>query len=631
MPTLDWIGKDKVINHHQDVPYRVLEKQYTYNAKDSENMVIHGDNLEILKSLLPKYEGRINCIYIDPPYNTGNEGWVYNDNVNDPKIKKWLGEVVGKEGEDFSRHDKWICMMYPRLKLLQRLLANDGVIFISIDDNELANLKLICDDIFGINCFVSNMSWQRTYSIRNDSKGVPVEVEHILCYSKIANWQPNKLSRTEKMNSSYKNPDGDRCDWMSGSPIASDAKTHQGMVYAIQHPFTGKLIYPNVSAHWRYEQETMLDYMSGWCEYKLEDLNDDEKRAEICGVSKSEIRQGVKAIILAEPFDVSVQRAKQVYARGPWPRFYFTNGGLGGIRRKVYIDDVEGRITTNLLKYSEVGHTDEAKKEILSLFEGKAVFDTPKPCRLLEYLLTIAGDKNSIVLDSFAGSGTTAQAVLNLNKRDGGSRKFILVEMIDYAESVTATRVKRVIDGYKANKKEVIFDKAITAKNLADGAAILQEAQAAFEIAKGKYSKVKKPKIVDGRLQVIAEQKGTDTVEGTGGDFSFYELGELLLVDGSLNNKVDTAKIREYVWYMETRKPLTENGDNYYLGTCNNNAYYFYYDRNKVTTLNNKFLSKVKIKADSYTIYADKCALSAEFLEEHNIVFKKIPRDISRL
>ena len=185
--------------------------------------------------------------------------------------------------------------------------------------------------------------------------------------------------------------------------------------------------------------------------------------------------------------------------------------------------------------------------------------------------------------------------------------------------------------GTKLIKKEVIFDKAITAKNLADGDAILQEAQSAFEIAKGKYSKVKKPKIVDGRLQVIAEQKGTDTVEGTGGDFSFYELGEPLLIGGCLNDNVDTAKIREYVWYMETRKPLTENGDNYYLGTSNNNAYYFYYDKNKVTTLNNKFLSKVKIKADSYTIYADKCALSAEFLEEHNIIFKKIPRDISRL
>ena len=134
MPTLEWIGKDKVVNHHLEVPYRVLEEQYTYNAETSENMIIRGDNLEALKALLPRYEGRVKCIYIDPPYNTGNEGWVYNDNVNDPRIKKWLGEVVGKEGEDLSRHDKWLCMMYPRLKLLQRLLADDGAIFISIDD-----------------------------------------------------------------------------------------------------------------------------------------------------------------------------------------------------------------------------------------------------------------------------------------------------------------------------------------------------------------------------------------------------------------------------------------------------------------------------------------------------------------
>ena len=141
------IGKDKVINHHQDVPYRILEKQYTYkdgqeSDASSENKIIHGDNLEALKSLLPEYEGKVKCIYIDPPYNTGNEGWVYNDNVNDPKLKKWLGQVVGKESEDLSRHDKWLCMMYPRLKLLHKLLAEDGAIFISIDDNEQANLRL---------------------------------------------------------------------------------------------------------------------------------------------------------------------------------------------------------------------------------------------------------------------------------------------------------------------------------------------------------------------------------------------------------------------------------------------------------------------------------------------------------
>ena len=153
MPTLNWIGKDKVVNHHLDVPFRVLEEQYTYGDNADGNMIIHGDNLDALKTLLPRFEGRVKCIYIDPPYNTGNEGWVYNDNVNDPKIRKWLGKVVGSEGEDLSRHDKWLCMMYPRLKLLQRLLSDDGFIFVSIDVFEYANLKCIMDEIFGLQNF----------------------------------------------------------------------------------------------------------------------------------------------------------------------------------------------------------------------------------------------------------------------------------------------------------------------------------------------------------------------------------------------------------------------------------------------------------------------------------------------
>ena len=149
MPTLHWVGKDKVVNHHHDVPFRLLNHEYRFTAKDgtpnnsTDNRIIHGDNLEALKSLLPEFEGKVKCIYIDPPYNTGKEGWVYNDNVNDPKIKKWLGQVVGKEGEDLSRHDKWLCMMYPRLKLLHKLLADDGMIFISINDVESASLRLM--------------------------------------------------------------------------------------------------------------------------------------------------------------------------------------------------------------------------------------------------------------------------------------------------------------------------------------------------------------------------------------------------------------------------------------------------------------------------------------------------------
>ena len=177
MPTLNWIGKDKVVNHHLDVPFRVLEEQYTYGDNADGNMIIHGDNLDALKALLPRFEGRVKCIYIDPPYNTGNEGWVYNDNVNDPKIRKWLGKVVGSEGEDLSRHDKWLCMMYPRLKLLQRLLSDDGFIFVSIDVFEYANLKCIMDEIFGLQNF------RNCIAVRRGIKNVQAQFEEVQALS----------------------------------------------------------------------------------------------------------------------------------------------------------------------------------------------------------------------------------------------------------------------------------------------------------------------------------------------------------------------------------------------------------------------------------------------------------------
>lgn len=574
MPTLDWIGKDKVINHHMDVPYRVLDPQYEYGESDG-NMIIHGDNLSALKSLLPQYEGKIRCIYIDPPYNTGNEGWVYNDNVNDPRIRKWLGEVVGSEGEDLSRHDKWLCMMYPRLKLLHKLLAEDGVIFISIDDNEYVNLKMICDEIFGSNCFVSNISWQRTYSTRNDSKGIVNEVEHILVYSKVQGWQPNKLPRTAEMNAKYKNPDNDVAMWRSDNAYAPGAATHQGMVYAIQHPFTGELLYPSNGSCWRYQQDEMLSIMRGWCDYELRDLNDAHERAVVCGVADDEVRQGVKGIVLSESLEVSLSKAKAVYKRGQWPRFFFSKGGKGGIARKTYLENVGGKLPTNLWLFKDTGHTDEAKKEIMAIFDGKAVFDTPKPERLIEYVMTIAGDKNTLILDSFAGSGATAHAVLNMNKQDGGNRKFILIEMMDYADSITAERVKRVIDGYGEGKK---------------------------------------------------------AVEGTGGGFTFYELGETLLDGEYLNENVPLDKIRSYVYFTETKQAVTDKADEpYFLGEYFDTAYYFYYDKNEVTTLDREFLHTVKTKAESYVIYADKCILSDEELEKFHITFKKIPRDITRM
>ena len=581
MPTLDWIGKDKVVNHHLDVPYRVLERMYSYDQagnhdadNGSENMIIHGDNLEALKSLLPQYEGRVKCIYIDPPYNTGNEGWVYNDNVNDPRMVAWLGKVVGSEGEDLSRHDKWLCMMYPRLRLLQKLLAEDGVIFISIDDTEYANLKSICDEIFGSICFVSNISWQRTYSTRNDSKGIVNEVEHVLCYSKTPGWQPKKLPRTAEMDSRYKNPDNDVLPWKNTDAFAPSAASHQGMVYAVQQPFTGLLLYPANGRCWPLGQDQMLEIMNGWTQYELRDLHDEAQRAHVCGVPVEEIRPGVKAIVLANPVDIAQKEAEAVYNRGQWPRFFFTKGGKGGIARKTYLENVGGRLPTNFWPFSETGHTDEAKKEMLAIFDGRATFDTPKPTRLLEFVLKIATDPDSIILDSFAGSGTTAHAVLKANAADGGHRRFICIELMDYADTITAERVKRVINGYG---------------------------------------------------------EGKNATPGISGDFSFYELGEPLFHGENLNENVDIEKIRAYVYFTETRQRLSPTSEPYYLGSHVGNAYFFYYERDQITILNRDFLHGIKIKAENYVIYADQCVFSPEELDRYHVTFKKIPRDISRL
>ena len=522
MPTLNWIGKDKVINHHQDVPFRVLERCYSYGAPDSGNMIIHGDNLDALKALLPKYEGRVKCIYIDPPYNTGNEGWVYNDNVNDPKIRKWLGDVVGREGEDLSRHDKWLCMIYPRLKLLQRLLANDGAIFISIDDNEQANLKLICDEIFGASNFICTFIWQKRYSAPPDTKDVGYVHETLLMYKKTASFFMGLLPFSSEQIARYQNPDNDiRGIWKSMDYTCRYTKDERpNLYYSITNPNTGEEIWPKETRVWAMSKE-------------VHEIN----------VRENRIWWGAKG-------------------RNSVPAL------------KNFASEIkQGRMPWSLLLHAEVGHTDEATKELRAIIPDFKF--TPKPTRLIMHLFKIANvGLDDIILDSFAGSGTTAHAVLNMNKADGGNRKFILVEMMDYAETITAERIRRVIDGYS-------------------------------------------------------------NIPGTGGGFAFCELGEpLMFANGNLNEAVDTQKIREYVWYMETKQPaqnidLTENP--YMLGVTGGTAYYFHYEKDAVTTLDTTFLITVKSKAERFVIYADQCALPGETLSQYNITFKKIPRDIVKL
>ena len=436
---LNWAGKANARREAQKRCTGTLRpcREESSDWENTENVYIEGDNLEVLKLLQKNYYGRIRLIYIDPPYNTGND-FVYNDNYKDnlENYLKQIGEdralsTKALSDSDGRFHSKWLNMMYPRLKLARNLLTEDGVIFISIDDREVDNLIKVCDEIFGASNFVRNISWQKNYSPRNDSKSITAEVENIVIYSRNAGWNPRKLARTEEMDKAYSNPDNDpKGDWRNDNAFASEARTHQGMVYAIQHPFNGSMIYPYSNGHWRYSQKDMLDYMTGWCDYELRELDDAETRASICGVDTKDVRQGVKAIVLKESLEVSKAKAETVQKRGQWPRFYFTKNGTGGIGRKTYLSEVEGKMVTNFWPHSETGHTDEATKELKELFDGVIPFDKPKPVRLLLRILQIASDNNDIVLDFFSGAATTAHAVMLQNAIETDSkRKYIMVQI----------------------------------------------------------------------------------------------------------------------------------------------------------------------------------------------------------
>ena len=543
MPTLEWIGKDKVVNHHLDVPYRVLERQYSFDESGkhdadngSENMIIHGDNLEALKSLLPQYEGRVKCIYIDPPYNTGEEGWVYNDNVNDPRIREWLHKTVGKEGEDLSRHDKWLCMMYPRLKLLHKLLSDDGIIAVSINDHELYNLGEIMNDIFGSYNRLACAPLRSEPSGGKDKTVLRTGHEYILFYCKS---DQSNLCKEEKSTGELNLRDfkgkyrkgRELRKWGAGS-LRQD---RENMWFAFTAP-DGEEVYPirndGLEGRWRIGKDNPLT--------QAIINNPEEAHWELCPYDDGIVVDGKTERWV--PFE-KIRDEKRSFGWNSWLDGYGTNADATAVIKLIF---------------------------------GAKIFDTPKPLSLIEWIVSLHSDENAIILDSFAGSGTTAHAVLSMNKADGGHRKFILVEMMDYADSITAERVKRVINGYSSGK---------------------------------------------------------NAVAGTGGSFSYYELGESLMIGDVLNENVGVEKIREYVYFTDTKSRLPEPhpDEPYFMGIHVNSAYYFYYEREAVTTLNRKFLHTVKAQADAYVIYADLCTLSDAELEKYHITFKKIPRDITKL
>ena len=449
MPTLNWIGKEAVEKHHKEVPFRLLEpvKELSYGDADSGNLIVQGDNLDALKALLPRYAGQVKCIYIDPPYNTGNEGWVYNDNVNSPEIKKWLGEVVGKEGETLDRHDRWLCMMYPRLLLLKQFLTEDGVIFVSIDDTEVGSLRLLMDEIFGTGNFISNFVWEKRKN-RENRKVISTRHDYIICFGKNkfdAIKTFNKLPMNKEALARYVNTDNDpRGLWKSDPATAQSGHGTKSQFYTLTAP-NGKKHEPPSGRCWIYTEEVM--------------------------------NEAIKE-----------------------NRISFGKTGNNVPRVKTYLDDKERGLTPESILFAkDVSTNEEAKKSLKELFNGETPFETPKPMELVHHLITISTNKDSIIMDSFSGSGSTAHAVLQLNSEDNGNRKFILIEMDkDIAKNVTSERVRKVANGYKSFKGKEI--------------------------------------------------------EGLGGSFQYFRLSEdpLFNADGAIRSDVSFEQLAEFVWFMET-------------------------------------------------------------------------------
>jgi adenine-specific DNA-methyltransferase len=479
MPTLNWIGKNAVIYHHKEVPSRLFKYRADLSVgdPDSGNLLVQGDNLEALKALLPYYAGQVKFIYIDPPYNTGNEGWVYNDNVNSPEMREWLGKVVGGEAEDLSRHDKWLSMMYPRLALLHKMLREDGSIWISIDDNEVHHARSIMDEIFGQSNFITCVIWQKMFSPKSSARHLSESHDYILVYAKNSNsWTRNLLARTEQHDKRYKNPDNDPRGIWSSSDMSARNFYSQG-IYSITTPSGRVITGPPKGMYWRVSKET------------FEEMDKDN-------------------------------------------RIWWGKEGNNVPRIKRFLTDVqEGVVPQTIWFHQEVGNTQEAKKEIVKIIPDETnVFITPKPTRLIQRIIQLATNPGDLVLDSFAGSGTTADALLQMNKEAGGNRHFILVEMdANFCRNITAERLKRVSLGYE------------------------------WKDTKGNKKKE----------------------DGLGGGFRYCELGATLFdPNRQIREEVKYNDLAGHVYFVETRQPLPQNARKHFplLGASNGTAVYLLYN-----------------------------------------------------
>lgn len=523
MTELTFKGKEFVYNHHLAVPFRPLvpdaKKGVGPVALDG-NLIIHGDNLHALKALLPLYAGKVDCIFIDPPYNTGNEGWSYNDNVNSPMIKEWLS-ANPINTDDGLRHDKWCAMMWPRIRLLHDLLSDQGSFWMTLDDNEIQNARAMMDEIFGEQNFIACCIWHKMDSPKNTAQFLSVDHDYLLVYAKnIEEWKANLLPRSEEMLARYKNPDNDpRGPWLL-SDLAARNEYSEGR-FEIETP-SGKVIKgPPPGSYWRVSRR------------KFDELNKDNR---IWWGEKGDNRPGIKRFLT---------------------------------------EVKDGVVPQTIWSWQDVGSTRNAKQDLsamMGLTAGEDTFITPKPVRLVERVLAIATNRESIVLDSFAGSGTTGHAVLSANKRDDGNRRFILVETEDYADDLTRERVRRAVQGYefKGIQRTELLREDVTYKTLSKPNDLVHRVEAIENLEARDYDRIKK-EFRDGELIVTGEKTVTERAEGLGGGFTYCTLGEAVNLDQILSGEALPAyeAIGAALFHMATNRPFDPkkaNAKSFYLG-----------------------------------------------------------------